>query len=359
MTSTPTESAAPTMGEACHSMLLRLAGQVPDELLTRSREWLAAREPEKLAQAIASYAGAARLAMPEQDAALLRWILEATGLDPTALDRIDQIETTPSAEGAPLQHAFAPASPDVMARRAHEFGPCLDLIHGLESDLADDLDRACAASVAGVPGTVALWRAWRTPADGSPWPAPRRVFLLAVGDPADSWQAAAVLQDQLARHGERDPQVEAFGLAEPLPAYQRAARAMSALLWTSTDHEPLRLAAVYDEGPEDTPALAADRPRLTDLDRAVVADLLAGGTLVLSTTALLDDILDPARQRRVPMNFRTDGAWVWSDAIGYYVREHGIAPVAPLLEHLRSGPPRDPDAVALFRATAALTRPES
>ena len=98
---------------------------------------------------------------------------------------------------------------------------------------------------------------------------------------------------------------------------------------------------------------------LADIDRVVVADQLSRGTLLMATTARLDDVLaaDPAAGRgRVPVNFRTDGVWVWNDAIAYYAREHGIAPVAGLLEHLRSGPTARPDAVGLFRATAALTR---
>ena len=365
MTSTDA-TAVPTMGEACHSMLLRLAGRVPDELLTLSRGWLAAREPENMAQAIVAYCVSQQQTLPAEDAELLRWILEAAGFDPVIVDRI---ETTDPAVDAPAKHVFAPASPEVIRRRGHEFGPCLDLtsdpdadladLAGLAdlADLADGLDRASINAVAGLTGAVALWRAWRSPADGAPWPAPRRVFLLAVAAASEPWQAAATLQDRLAELGEPHPQVEAFTADEPLPGYQKTARAASALLWTRTRSEPMRLAPVYDEAPDGTPTLAADRPRLADPERTAVADSLAAGTLVLSTTARLDDLLRPEHRGRVPMSFRTDGVWVWSDAIGYYLREHGVAPVAEFLDHLRSGRTPDPDAVAVFRATAALTRP--
>lgn len=346
---------APTMGDACHSMLLRLAGRVPDDMLTLSRNWLAARAPEKLAQAVVAYSASRRLTLPAQDVELLRWILETAGLDVAALDRID---TTDSPIDAPAEYVFAPASPEVMTRRGAEFGPCLDLTPSPDADLVETPDRVGIAAATGIPGAVALWRAWRSRADGSPWPAPRRVFLLAVDDSGEPWQAAAALQDRLAAAGEQSPQVEAFRLDQPLPTYQKAARATSALLWTATRHEPMRLAPVYDMAPDGTPTLAPDRPRLTDPDRAAVADLLAAGKLVLSTTARLDDLLRPEGRGRVPINFRTDGVWVWSDAIGYYVREHGIAPAAEFLDHLRSGRTQNPDAVALFRATAALTRPD-
>jgi hypothetical protein len=89
---------------------------------------------------------------------------------------------------------------------------------------------------------------------------------------------------------------------------------------------------------------------------------LEGGSVLMSTTARLDDVLDPADGRgRVPTGFRTDGVWVWSDAVAYYLRAHGVAPVSGLLSHFHSESAdpaaASPDAVAMFRATAALTRP--
>jgi hypothetical protein len=355
---------APTMGGACNAMLLRLAGRVPDGLLAQARAWLAEREPDKVAHAVASWAVGARLVLTEDDVDLLRWIFETVGLETSALEGIATSE-----DETAVEHAFAPAAPEVMVTRGDEFGPCLDLTgagdFGLVGALADDVDRSSASAAASVAGAVALWRAWRSPADGSPWPVPRRVFLLAVADAEMAWAAAGALQDALVSLGEREPQVEAFGLDSALPAYQRAVRSMSALLWTAAPAAPIRLAPVYDAAPagsEDggsAPFFAPDRPQLADIDRVVVADLLDRGTLLMATTARLDDVLaaDPATGRgRVPVNFRTDGVWVWNDAIAYYVREHGIAPVAGLLEHLRSGPVGRPDAVGLFRGTAALTR---
>jgi len=75
--------------------------------------------------------------------------------------------------------------------------------------------------------------------------------------------------------------------------------------------------------------------------------------------ARLDDVLNPAARGRVPVNFRTDGVWVWSDAAHYYVYKHGVSPDPGLLEHIRANGPRPgkPDALDLFRALAALTAP--
>ena len=359
-----------TLTDACHSMLLRLAGRVPDGLLSQSRTWLAALEPERMAGAVASHAAAARLTLAAEDAGLLGWILTGAGMDVAVVARIPVQTGFDPAEGV-VAHVFTPAAAEVMAVRGDEFGPCLDLTEGggvedvaadRAADLTDDLDRAAVAAAADLPGAAALWRTWRTPSDGSPWPPPRRVFLLALAAQAEPFQAAAALQQALADLGEPDPQVEAFALEEDLPAYQRSARARSALLWTPGRPEPIRLAPVYDGVTADgTPLFDLDRARLTAPEREPVAAALDGGSVLMSTTARLDDVLDPADGRgRVPAGFRTDGSWVWSDAVAYYLRAHGVAPVADLLGHLdrrRTEPAAPPDAVALFRATAALTRP--
>lgn len=351
-----------TLTDACHSMLLRLAGRVPDGLLSQSRAWLAALEPERMAGAVASHAVAAHVPLAAEDAGLLGWILTGAGMDVAVAARVPVQTGTDPAEGI-VAHVFTPAAPEVMAARGGEFGPCLDLAADeLDTDLTDGLDRAAVGAAAGVSGAVALWRAWRAPSDGSPWPPPRRVFLLAVNARAEPFEAAASLQHVLAAHGELDPQVEAFALDEDLPAYQRSGRARSALLWTSDSLAPIRLAPVYDGVTADgTPLFDLDRPRLKAPDREPIATVLDAGSVLMSTTACLDDVLDPADGRaRVPAGFRTDGAWVWSDAVAYYLRTHGVAPVADLLSHLdrrRTDSPAQPDAVALFRATAALTRP--
>jgi hypothetical protein len=78
------------------------------------------------------------------------------------------------------------------------------------------------------------------------------------------------------------------------------------------------------------------------------------------TTATFTDVVDPARGAVVPMSFRTDGVWIWTDTVTYYLAEHGMAPDAELLRHIedRGTAPSDVDAVALHRAMAVLTSPQ-
>lgn len=76
-------------------------------------------------------------------------------------------------------------------------------------------------------------------------------------------------------------------------------------------------------------------PLLDDAERERVAAFLAAGAPILMTTALGSDKLDPARGKVVGASFRTDGTWVWSDGLTYYVRVHGLAPEDDFLTWIR------------------------
>ena len=80
---------------------------------------------------------------------------------------------------------------------------------------------------------------------------------------------------------------------------------------------------------------------------------------MLLTTARLDDVWDTSAGSVVPMSFRTDGTWVWSDASTYYLQAHGLLPDPAMIEHIRAaGHVRPPvHDVALFRAMAKLREP--
>jgi hypothetical protein len=79
-----------------------------------------------------------------------------------------------------------------------------------------------------------------------------------------------------------------------------------------------------------------DQARLADpAERDRVAEYLAAGAPILMTTALTPDRLDPSRGSVVGASYRTDGRWVWSDALTYYVRVHALAPEHEFLEWIR------------------------
>jgi hypothetical protein len=87
-----------------------------------------------------------------------------------------------------------------------------------------------------------------------------------------------------------------------------------------------RIAKVFDGATDGVPYYLPDHPRLSPAERTGPLAYLAAGTALMVTTATEPDFVDPARGEVVPMNFRTDGVWVWNDALAYYLSEYGLAP---------------------------------
>ena len=74
------------------------------------------------------------------------------------------------------------------------------------------------------------------------------------------------------------------------------------------------------------------------------------------TPGLMDDVVDTSRLFCVPMTFRTDGTWVWSEASAYYAKQYRLQPDFGLLTHLRRNDYALPevDSVMVYRALQAL-----
>jgi len=90
-----------------------------------------------------------------------------------------------------------------------------------------------------------------------------------------------------------------------------------------------------------------------------VLDYLHAGVSLLVTTAHMHDVIDRSQPNTVPMNFRTDGTWIWTDTTTYYLEHHRITPDPDLLAHIRSADYRIPalDGVAIHRAMTVLMQP--
>jgi hypothetical protein len=99
---------------------------------------------------------------------------------------------------------------------------------------------------------------------------------------------------------------------------------------------PLRLARVFDgENPSGSPWFSPGRLRIPEpVRRERLAAYLSGGRLVVRATGRMVDPLDPSRGPVVPLSYRTDGTWVWQEALAYYVRSRGVAPEMALLCHI-------------------------
>jgi hypothetical protein len=125
----------------------------------------------------------------------------------------------------------------------------------------------------------------------------------------------------------------------------------------------LSVARVFDgtKPGTDEPHFAPDHPVVADLGRRRrLSDYLNAGRPVFSTTAHDVDRVDGTRGKVVPLSFRTDGAWIWTDISAYYLRAYGLLPDPELVAHIAANGYRMPrvDGVAEFRAISVLYRPE-
>jgi hypothetical protein len=297
-----------------HGELLRLAGRVPDDLVAR-----------------------ARLVLADGDLETVRELL----------DDVAEVRPEPSSSFTPELNAAAAV-------------PVLDLTSG---PLTDEVDRAAVRSLARVPEAVALWRSWRVPAQ---WAAaaisPVRVYVAeAVGRPDLLPAMTAVVMRTLDRAGLTDPQVETYPAGMEPPPYQARARSAGALLWTAEQTPPVRIARVFDRGGAPGPRFDEDHERLDGDERDRTLAYLAAGTPIMATTQRTTDIVEPSRGSVVPMSYRTDGRWVWTDTVAYYLRAHGLAPDAELLAEIRAAgyAAPAPTVVGEHRALAALFRPHA
>jgi hypothetical protein len=328
----PEATIDPQRAAVIHQMLLRLAGKLPDDLLSRARGWLAAGREAAVARAVTFAILRQRIPVTEDDLGILAELLAEDGADLAVLDGAAVTDVDPAPP-----YRFTPGPPE-----------------------PDDLDRAATDAADGIAGARGLWRAWRAPDAETPWPPPRRLYLLEVDADADLATLAATVQSTLEGGGGSGLQVEVFGVGAELPIYHRLARAYGTLLWARTPRPEIRIAAVFDEVDASGPRFAADHPGLADRDEARrVLDYLGAGQTLLVTTARMDDVVDPSRRARVPMNFRTDGTWIWTDTTAYYLEHHQLQPDPGLLAHIRDRAYLMPDldGVALHRAMAALQAP--
>jgi hypothetical protein len=113
---------------------------------------------------------------------------------------------------------------------------------------------------------------------------------------------------------------------------------------TTPEKEPMdargpefTVARVFDFADPDTgPGFEPGHPSVEDpAEREQLLEYLHGGYPILTTLATMNDILDPEAGSVVPTSFRTDGVWIWTDSVEYYLDRHGIEPDAELTRHIR------------------------
>jgi len=349
---------------ACHWLLLRLAGWMPDGLVAQCRTWLANGRELDVGRAIAFALLLHRTSLSEVDLDLLGELLVEAGADSSMLDLVQVadddvmpmygfVADREDAMAAILAGSdLAGSDPDDGSPEAHPGWRSTET----EVVAGDDVDAQAVAVAEGSPAVIALWRAWRFPCDGAPWPPPRRVFVAETAA-ADLVAVTELLQQALLSAGETDPQVEVYPTGAVLPAYQRLARAYGALLWARRPDPGVRVAALSGPGYLATEAMQRPHvPHIDDDERDQLLGYLRRGEAMLETEARTDDVMDQQRGAVVPMSFRTDGYFIWTDAATYYLAEYGMGPDPELVAHIqkRGYHCPDVDGAGLYRALAAL-----
>ncbi|GLY52216.1 hypothetical protein [Lentzea sp. NBRC 102530] len=119
----------------------------------------------------------------------------------------------------------------------------------------------------------------------------------------------------------------------------------------------MRLARVFDGFRADGTPINYRAP-LSMREMSLVSSYLNAGHVVLTGRGLAPDLLAAGRPEQVPMVFQTDGQWVWSAEVAYYLERYELAPAQNFLAHIRSRgyqvPQRLPS-ITRSRALAAAT----
>ncbi|NEW25650.1 hypothetical protein [Nocardia cyriacigeorgica] len=333
-----------TSADAVHAMLLGFAGRIPDRYLTDLRYSLSLGDQREVAYAVEAIARRRKIALRPAELTTLAEILG------TRFTRWGMRDVVAPAPGARVPFEFTPLLPDSAELSVAPMPRALDLTGatGSADHAPDEIDTAAIEAAREHSSVIGVWRSWRRPAQPYPegWPrTPRRVYLVEVGGAGLPWIVAADVASALHTAGQTDGQVEVYTTGDDLPRYQLGARARSCLLWAADDTAP-RIPAPFTEHPVRFPA---NHPRLTDTRAAV--RYLRTAPAVCRATGVADTV-EPESAVPVPMTIRTDGRWVWPEAVAHYLDEYGLAPDPALTEHLRTAgpPPLFVDGVALFRA---------
>jgi hypothetical protein len=200
------------------------------------------------------------------------------------------------------------------------------------------IDRSVAARLGTQTSALGIWRAWRYPVTGAPWPPSTPYYLVEAQDEASAIELATVFyggQDRAAGPGE--PVVEVYPTGAELPPLHRAIQFAGELVFAASPPPRFTFADVFDGDP-DADGLPQHVTRVSQEEAERLISYLLSGTPMLVADAQGEDVLDPARGQSVPLHLRTDGTWVWSDASAYYLREHLIGPPPAFHAYLQTAP---------------------
>lgn len=196
----PAEAASSTADQAGHDLLVALAGRLPDGLLWRLRDWLAAQAYGPLAAMLPRELVRHRLGLTDAE----RELLVASAGEWGASRRV--------------LHAVLPL----------DAPPVTDVVFWSRTDGFDAAALSVLGVVRGHPGCVELRQAWRTVPGHE-----QRVVVVHGGE--RPWALAATLGRVLRAHSDRTPCAEVLPAHREPSSYHQAAIIGSAPLWQSVE----------------------------------------------------------------------------------------------------------------------------
>lgn len=187
--------------QSTHDLLVALAGRLPDEVLWRLRDWLAAGAHAPLAALLTRELLRHRLGLTDAERALL-----VAGAGEWGASRR-------------LLEAVLPLDGPVRS----------DVVFASGADALDTAALSVLGIVRGHPGCVELRQSWRAGRSE------QRVLVVHGGE--RPWMLTGTVQRVLRAHGDRTPCVEVLPAHGEPPAYHQAAIIGSVPLWRSASLE--------------------------------------------------------------------------------------------------------------------------
>lgn len=213
-----------------------------------------------------------------------------------------------------LRSVLEPKLPQERLR--HRFVPQL---HGY-----DAADRAVVEAIRAQGGTHACWVTMRGGTD--------RVYLVQAAPRADLGAVTDAAQRALSEV-EASPRVEVFADDAALPRYHQDALLAADLLWWRSAPPEVRVARTFDGSGRAGPWFVPQRELVVDPDEQLrLLEFLRGGELVLIARNRLPDVI-AGKPDVVPGDLYSDGVWVWSAAMAYYLRRYQLALDQELVVH--------------------------
>ncbi|WP_261565213.1 hypothetical protein [Frankia gtarii] len=98
----------------------------------------------------------------------------------------------------------------------------------------------------------------------------------------------------------------------------------------------VKIAKLFDGMDGEVPWVRGRAPLPPGEERSRFVEYLQRGVTILRVAGLVEDLLDPSRGRKVSLVYVTDGDWVWSLEIVYYLQEHDLPPEPEFIDYVRS-----------------------